>query len=269
MIIKVYYKGKLDGFADRYTNKYRKQGVNSIFDALKKPIDYEMLEKYECGEISYLNLLKDDILKDLELHDEYTEKDKEIDQRKKKEYEQKKADLKIGKDWDVVKQILKSINIVIPEKGENFVLFKAPFPAMEDKILSFESMYYKYPPNALEHYDEGYRFTKKQVNDLITWLKKGYWSQYGNPQGMDEKWPTIGRLLVGYFITFNSQFLFLEPPYTNMFCQSIKLSEMRCKKIDEIQDRFETYSFTEEQLNMILKWLILGIENTDMEFIVY
>lgn len=268
MLIKVWNHGILDGAVNEETNEYIKENETSVFDSLTEHIDYYALFEYKANKVKILALkeLDDDVLKGLKLTFDFTPEEKRIRDKRKKEYLEKKAKVKVGKEYDIVRQVLKSIIVIMPDEGHKIIWFEAPFPNMKDKIFTFQDMYYKYPPDSIDEYDEGYRFTKKQLHELMIWLKSGDWGKYQDWFPMEEKWDIIDRFLKNYIVfTKYAGTIWIESPYYNSCPKVIQYRKMKYTFPQESKEKFagyaDGYKFTDAQLDMLLKWLKMGRES--------
>lgn len=266
-IIEVYYQGKLDGKAYEKTNKYIKAHEKSVFDSLSKQIDFVTIDYYALAnkKTASLKELTDETMNELVFTFDISEEDKQRIKKRKQELQERAKNMKVGKEWGMVKQVLKSIVVI----GDKIVWLEPPFPNMECKIIQLKDMYYKYPPDVDHGYDEGYRFTEEQLSMIMDWLKKGKWSAYEGSASNDEKWRIIRETLKAYFIITDStdsmKTIWIEPPFSNMLCRTIGLNKMHYvfppNSDQAIQGYSEGYRFTEEQLDMLMKWLKIGKEN--------
>jgi L-rhamnose mutarotase len=264
-IIRVYYRGDLDGRAYEETNEYVKEHDKSIFDSLSKSIDYETIENYSLlNEVTFpLTELSKGEIKDLTANFDLREGDKKRHERWRQVTDTRMKYLRVGKDWDMVKQIIKSIVFTIDDDDNGVLWFEPPFPKMSCKLFSLRDMYYKYPPDVEEYYDAGYRFTDKQMVILMDWIKDGYLSEYRGLSPIKEKWDVIRAFLKSFIIiTMNSGTVWVEPPYNLMWCEIIRLKDMRCEfapdSVQRMQGYKTGYRFTDEQVEKLLKWLVIG-----------
>jgi hypothetical protein len=272
-ILNVYYQGKLDGKAYEETNEYVKAQNKSIFDSLSKPMDYVTIENYWLlvGVTFPLTELSKPNIKELTIHLSSREEDEKRFERWEQITQTRLKYLRVGNDWNMVKQFIKSIVIIIDDDGNKVLWFEPPFPKMSHKLIQLDDMYYKYPPHATDQYDVGYRFTEEQLNFLMNWLKNGYASEYNGLFPIKEKWMVIRAFLKSFIIyAVNSNCVEVGVP--DRWNDLIQLAGMRCvfskNSVQGIQGYKIGYRFTDEQVEKFLKRTIFGkAENYKVAFL--
>jgi hypothetical protein len=79
----------------------------------------------------------------------------------------------LKEELKLVREVLKSIIFIDSEKTRRVVWMEPFLNNMACKVIPLKDMYYKCPPDAVDEYDEGYRFTQKQLDMLMDWILKG------------------------------------------------------------------------------------------------
>jgi len=275
MKIRVCYHGNLDGTAYESSNEYVKEHDKSIFDSLTKPIDYQELSKYFFGDepMSFLEELK--VKESISINElkfglllEDTEK---VNLRKLLTLSVEEKS-KMDKEWLITKQVLESIVIASNSLGDKVVWIEPPFPNMKCQIIPLDDMHYKYPPDAVDEYDEGFRFTQGQLSMLLDWLKAGKKNEPKDSFPMDDMWEIVKKVLESIIIITigtGNKVVWIEPMFSYMWCEIIKLEDMYYKfpsdSAQNTQGYDEGYRFNSKQLDMLMDWLENGFINRDRD----
>lgn len=170
----------------------------------------------------------------------------------------------------VIRQVLKSINISFDGMRGKVVWIEPPFSNMQDKkIFTLDDMYYRYPPDVDNEYDEGYRFTDSQLDMLMNWLKEGKEHEQKKPiPHIEIDWDIVRSLLKSIFIITLLKVVWIEPFLNNMWFRDVEFKDMQYKIPSGVPNKYdEAYRFTDDQLDMLVQWIKESKEHEhDVEF---
>ena len=160
-------------------------------------------------------------------------------------------------ELQVIRQILKSINISFGGVRGKIVWIESPFSNVQDrKIITLEDMHYRYPPDVDHDYDEGYRFTDGQLDMLINWLKEGIKHEKKSISIGEIDWGIVRKLLKSIFIITAWKTVWIEPFFNNMWAKDVKFEDMQYKIPSGVLNTYdEAYRFTDDQLDMLVCWI--------------